>query len=739
MMLEYLEFLKYLILSNEPFEVKEDIYKKRHFTVDIPSMYGSYHEMKFNALGLTFRLESLVNTLFEELVDDMDLGLITKAIFYEIYERLTLFDKALKIDGIQSIELELYLEMMAHSLEARGFTFTQYLDIFKGFSKAVKNIINDYFGNIHGKNLMEILSNLPPEQVSQKYMPEDGITEKNKAVHRISEIFYRDRIAFTTGLQQLDLFLSRILNTLFQQSNKLPKDKLHQLLLYDPQNAMTYIHNVGRRVSGIIHLGNKASNMAKLKAFGLPVPPGFIITTEAYRCWDIIDSYRPAEENFKEQVNYHITTIEKMTGKSFGNPENPLLFSVRSGSTISQPGMMDTFLNVGINDVITEGMANLTGNAWFAWDNYRRFLQCYGMSLGLERDDFDAIIGELKRRASVQFKRDFSGDQMKKVALTYKSFIRDSNIEILTDPLDQLYMAIKNVMGSWDSLRAKTYRKIMGISDDWGTAVTVQTMVFGNMSEQSGAGVFFTHNPRWSGDSLRLWGDFTIGNQGEDVVSGLVKTLPISISQQDIEMRETDITLESHFPDIYKTMKNWSLELIEKKGWGPQEMEFTFEEPSVDCLYLLQTRDMAIRERKKVVTFDYEAMAGGENLGHGIGVSGGAMCGRIVFTLEELERWRSREPETSLILVRNDTVPDDIKEIYASDGLLTARGGVTSHAAVITHRLEKTSVVGCNQMVCDEKERVCIFGSVRLSPGAWISIDGREGSVYRGKMPLLET
>jgi pyruvate,orthophosphate dikinase len=204
-------------------------------------------------------------------------------------------------------------------------------------------------------------------------------------------------------------------------------------------------------------------------------------------------------------------------------------------------------------------------------------------------------------------------------------------------------------------------------------------------------------------------------------------------------MRDTDITLESHFPQIYKAMKNWTLEIIEKKGWGPQEMEFTFEGPSVNYLFLLQTRDMAIRERKKVVAFDYDEIADREQLGHGIGVSGGAMCGRIVFTLKELEKWRFREPQTSLILVRNDTVPDDIKEIYASDGILTARGGVTSHAAVITHRLEKTSVVGCNQMVCDERNRECIFGPTRLSSGDWISIDGREGSVYMGKVPLLET
>lgn len=736
--LEYMEFLKYLILSNENFEVKEDIYKKRHFTVDIPSMYGSYHEMKFNALGLTFRLESLVNTLFEDLVKDMDLGLITKAIFYEIHDRLMLFDKALKIEGIQSLELEQCLEMLSHSLEVRGFTFTQYLDIFKGFAQAVKNIINDYFANIHGKNLMEILYQLPSEQIASKYMPEEEVAEKHKDNHRISEIFYRDRIAFTTGLQQLDLFLSRILTTLFQQSNKLPKDKLHQLLLYDPLNAMTYIHRVGKRVSGIIHLGNKASNMVKLRSFGLPVPPGFIMTTEAYRCWDIIENYSPAEENFREQVKKHIRTIEQMTETSFGNPKNPLLFSVRSGSTISQPGMMDTFLNVGMNEEITAGMAASTGNPWFAWDNYRRFLQCYGMSFGLQRDDFDAIIAELKRRASVQFKRDFTGDQMRKVALTYKTYIQDSKIEVLNDPLDQLYMAIRNVVRSWNSPRAKTYRKIMGISDDWGTAVTVQTMVYGNRSEQSGAGVFFTHNPRWSGESLRLWGDFTIGNQGEDVVSGLVTTLPISIFQQDIEMRETDITLESHFPEIYQEMKKWAVELIEKKGWGPQEMEFTFESPSAEHLFLLQTRDMAIRERKKVVNFDFESINANRHLGHGIGVSGGAMTGRIIFDLKELEKWRTAEPDTPLILVRSDTVPDDIREIYAADGLLTARGGVTSHAAVVTHRLGKTSVVGCSEMVCDERQGILTFGSRRLSSGDWISIDGREGSVYLGKIPLYQ-
>jgi pyruvate,orthophosphate dikinase len=279
----------------------------------------------------------------------------------------------------------------------------------------------------------------------------------------------------------------------------------------------------------------------------------------------------------------------------------------------------------------------------------------------------------------------------------------------------------------------------MGISDDWGTAVTIQEMVFGNISPQAGSGVFFTHNPHWSGDTLSPWGDFTLENQGEDVVAGLVRTLPISVKQQESEMRETDITLETHYPAIYATIRKWAAMLIYKKGWSPQEMEFTFEGPAADDLYLLQTRDMAIRERKTVLTFDIDFDPQERHIGHGIGVSGGAMSGRAVFTLEEIDHWREREPETLLILIRGDTVPDDIREIHAADGLLTARGGLTSHASVVAHRLDKTCVVGCANLVCNEKQKTAAFNRLVIRSGDHISIDGQEGSVYQGKMKIRET
>ncbi|MBC2712224.1 MAG: pyruvate, phosphate dikinase [Desulfosarcina sp.] len=678
MLMDYLERLKAIILSDKTYEIRADIYKKRHITIDIPSMYGSYHERKFDALGLTFRVESLINVLFEELV--------------------------------YSAELEHQLDLLAHALEVRGFTFTQYLDIFKGFVVAVKNIINDYFNNIHGENLTRILSHMSTDRILEKYLPREDAVDAEKLKHRVSEIFFRDRIATSLGLQQLDLFLTRILNTLFHQSSMLPKDKLHLLLNYDPQRIMTGLDQINNSAGGIIYMGNKGLNLLKLKNLELPVPPGFIVTTEAFRCRELIEGFAPAKKNFRQQVRRHIAHLQKVIGKRFGDPANPLLFSVRSGASISQPGMMETFLDVGINEEIATGLAGKMDNPWFAWDNYRRFLQCYGMAFGLARDDFDAIIADFKARLGIPLKKGFTGEQMKMVALAYKSRILNEGVEILENPMEQLFMTINAVFSSWESPRAQTYRKIMGISDDWGTAVTVQEMVFGNISSQAGSGVFFTHNPRWSGDTLSLWGDFTLGNQGEDVVAGLVRTLPISMKQQEIEMRDTDITLETHYPAIYATIRKWAAQLVYKKGWSPQEMEFTFEGPSADDL--------------------------DRYLGHGIGVAGGAMSGRAVFTLAEIDRWREVEPATVLILIRGDTVPDDIKEIYASDGLLTARGGLTSHASVVAHRLGKTCVVGCGTLVCSEKEKTAVFNDVVIRSGDHISIDGREGAVYQGVMKI---
>jgi pyruvate, orthophosphate dikinase len=737
LILDYLEVLKGVITSETAYEPIEDIYQKRHITIDIPSMYGSYHEMKFDCLGLSLRLESLANTLFENLVRETDFGLITQATFHRIHQLLKRFNQALQLDGIHSAEFERQLEFLEDSLSIKGFSVTQYLDIFKGFAQAVQNIVKDYFHNLHGANLTRILPRLRPGQLLAKYLPPEPLEEPERLHHRITEIFFRDRIASTLGLQSLDGFIGRVLQTLRQQAEALPPDQLLRLLLYEPRDAVVAIDAVAGPQAGVVHLGTKGFNLVKLHGLGFRVPPGFIVTTEVFRCRHVIEGYAPAQRTFQEQVRQALQRLEQATGKRFGDPADPLLLSVRSGSAVSQPGMMDTLLDVGNNEEITAAVAARTGNPWFAWDNYRRFLQNYGMAHDLTRDDFDAVIREFKRRTGVPLKRRFTGDQMRSVALAYRQLIRDAGIAVVDSPFEQLLLALRRVLHSWESPKAQAYRRIMGISDDWGTAVAVQAMVYGNRSERSGTGVVFTHNPRWSGEVLRLWGDFTTTNQGEDVVSGLVHTMPVSLSQQEVEMRDTDITLETHFPAIYRELSHWARLLIEDHGWSPQEIEFTFESPEADDLYMLQTRDMAIRESPKALRFDPEAFPPGALLGHGIGVSGGAMSGRVVFSLEDIARWRVREPTTRLILARTDTVPDDIREIHAADGLLTARGGVTSHAAVVAHRLGKTCVVGCTELVCDEREGACTFAAVVLRTGDRISIDGREGAVYRGEINVL--
>ena len=494
-LINYLEQLKKLILSDQKFEIQQNIYEKRHITVDIPSMYGSYRETKFDALGLTFRIEALVNVLFEETVDNINLNLITKTTFFQIYNRLKRLIKALSLDGCSTKEIELQLELLSQALKTRGFSFSQFLDIFKKLAKAVQNIINDQFHNIHNQNMFRIIPQLPTGAILDKYLPDSGNKDvhidRGKLVYRISEIFYREKIALAFGLAQLDLLLSRILKVLFLQDNELPREMLERLLNYDPARIIARIDEKEIKNYGIVHLGNKGFNLIGLKSCGCPVPPGFIITTEVFKCREIIDTYQPAEDIFKQALARHLQTLEKMTGKTFGKPENPLLLSVRSGASISQPGMMDTSLNVGINETIARGLAEKTGNVWFAWDNYRRFIQSYGMAFGLSRDTFSAVMTRHKKRYNVQLKKQFTGEQMEELAKAYRAAVEAANIKIVDDPFEQFYVTIKTVFDSWYSQKAKTYRKIVGISEDWGTAVTVQAMVYGNLSPRSGSGVIF--------------------------------------------------------------------------------------------------------------------------------------------------------------------------------------------------------------------------------------------------------
>ncbi|MBF0320204.1 MAG: pyruvate, phosphate dikinase [Nitrospirae bacterium] len=735
--LEHLVKLKELIQSPKQYEVREDIYRKRHISTEIPSMYGSYHEVKFDALGLTFRLESLVNTLFEELIEGVDLTFITRATLYRIYDYLRLYKQALIVDGIAVREFDRQLYLLETALLVRGFTFSQFVDIFKELSQVMRNIVNDYFNNMHVETIKAILPGLPKEKLLPKYHCSDDADLYNKVL----EIFMRDTIAASLGLQSLDLFITRIVNTLRREARKIPADKHHLLVTYNPDNAATSMATPAPNVANIIHLGNKGFNLMRMKGMGLRVPPGFLITTDVFRCRELFDIYKFAEKNFKEKVAIEMAELERLTGREFGNPKNPLLVSVRSGSAISQPGMLDSYLNVGMNEAIVAGTIEREGEGkgWFAWDCYRRFIQHYGMSFGLDRDSFDSIINLFKDQYRISLKKDFNSGQMKEIAMSYKDFVIGQGINVEDRPKEQLYIAIRKVLDSWDTEKAKSYRKIIGISDDWGTSVTVQRMVYGNIDNNSGSGVMFTHNPKLSEYELKPWGDYAICVQGDDIVAGLVQTHAISINQARRENRPVAFSLEKLYPEVYEELVATAGFLIEDRQWNPQDIEFTFEGKHKEDVYILQTRDMEIREKQHEDTFAQTPELSQRLLGHGIGVSGGAIAGRAVFTLDDIRNYREAEPKTCLILIRRDTVPDDIREVSASDGLLTARGGATSHAAIVAYRLGKTCVVGCVDMLYYEKDKKLILNNRTLHAGDFISIDGTEGAIYEGEMKINKT
>ncbi len=732
--LDELEKLKSVIMSRESFEVQESIYQKRHIAADIPSMYGQYHEKKFDALGLTFRLENLGNIFFERLIAEVEVPFITRATFVAILRHLKLLWRAVQLNGVYSKKFSTYLTLLEKSLGVRRFSFTQYLDIVKGLSEGVKDMIYVYYLSPHEDNLNQIIHQLWPDRILPKY--KTALVETSAvadAVHHVSESFLRGLISSTFGLQHLDNFIARLYQVLREQREFLEPKELDMLLSYDPGQDLCSIFNPDRATGNLIQLGNKGYNLLLLAQEGLPVPPAVVVTTEVFRYYSLFYKLPGAYRNFRRQVRHGIRELEQRCGARFGRSEDPLLLSVRSGAAISMPGMMSTIINVGINPDITEGLAEKTGNPWFAWDNYRRFIQSWAMSQGLEREIFSTLMERQKARYGVSKKREFTGEQMKELALGYREAIEERGFKVEDDPFEQLITSIRLVLQSWKSEKAGAYREIMEISDHWGTAVIVQAMAYGNLSSSSGTGVVFTANPHKKLDRISLWGDYTVGNQGEDIVSGLVATDPISMEQSDELATSAGLSLEKRFPDIYAALLKQVRYLIFDKKWTPQEIEFTFEGEQGSDLFILQTRDMVTKRRGRVIVFVPSEELEKSYVSRGIGVSGGALSGKAVFTLDEIEEIRVKEPDTRLILVRSDTVPDDIRGISAADGILTAKGGQTSHASIVAFRLDKTCVVGCEQMKVYELEGKAEIQGHVIHSGDYVSIDGRNGFVYVGR------
>ena len=498
-------------------------------------------------------------------------------------------------------------------------------------------------------------------------------------------------------------------------------------------------------------LGGKGCNLAEMTNLGMPIPQGFTVTTEA--CTEYYNCGKQISDEIQEQIFEAITWMEGINGKKFGDTEDPLLVSVRSGARASMPGMMDTILNLGLNDVAVEGFAKKTGNPRFAYDSYRRFIQMYSdVVMEVPKSYFEKIIDEMKEAKGVHFDTDLTADDLKELAEKFKAVYKEAmnGEEFPQDPKEQLMGAVKAVFRSWDNPRAIVYRRMNDIPGDWGTAVNVQTMVFGNKGETSGTGVAFTRNP--STGEKGIYGEYLINAQGEDVVAGVRTPQPISKLAKDL-------------PECYEEFMNLAMKL-ENHFRDMQDMEFTIEEGK---LYFLQTRNgkrtapAAIQIACDLVdegmitpeeavcrieaksldqllhpTFVPEALKAGEVIGSALPASPGAAAGKVYFTADEAKDAGKGGRGERVILVRLETSPEDIEGMHAAQGILTVRGGMTSHAAVVARGMGTCCVSGCGEIKINEEAKVFELGGYTFHEGDYISLDGSTGKIYKGDIATQE-
>ena len=495
-------------------------------------------------------------------------------------------------------------------------------------------------------------------------------------------------------------------------------------------------------------LGGKGANLAEMTNIGLPVPQGFTITTEA--CTQYYEDGREINEEIRAQIDEYIGKMEEITGKKFGDKKNPLLVSVRSGARASMPGMMDTILNLGLNEEVVNAIAEMSGNPRWAWDCYRRFIQMYSdVVMEVGKKYFEELIDEMKEKRGVKQDVELTTEDLKELAAQFKAEYKEKiGEDFPDDPKEQLMGAIKAVFRSWDNPRANVYRRDNDIPYSWGTAVNVQSMAFGNMGDDCGTGVAFTRDPA-TGEK-GLFGEFLTNAQGEDVVAG-VRT-PMKIAE-----------MEQKFPEAFKQFTE-VCQTLEKHYRDMQDMEFTVEHGK---LYMLQTRngkrtaqaalkiacdlvDEGMRTEEEAVAmidprnldtllhpqFDAAALKAATPVGKGLGASPGAACGKIVFSAEDAENWAGRGEK--VVLVRLETSPEDITGMKVSQGILTVRGGMTSHAAVVARGMGTCCVSGCGDIVMDEANKTFTLGGKEFHEGDYLSIDGTTGNIYDGQIKTVD-
>lgn len=727
-----LETLKSIIETPGPVEAVEDIYHKRHIAAGIPSMYGSYREPRFEAMGLTFRLEALAAALCDRAIEDLDLTPLDHPTLVRIGNWFRSLLRAVRIEGFRAQGLTHCAAMLDEILATPGTTLDQYLNMFWLASRNLETLVDARILSVYD----EAASCVVTRMLEEGRIDGPSGTTFEQATLAISEGLERDLIAESFGLQRLDMLIGRVVRAIEDQR----RDGNH--LKGSPQHTpgrlaeIVEIDDASAAVGGVA-LGNKGFMLRRMRAMGFPIPDGFVLTTD-FVARHIADESSVIDTELATRIAAEVANLERRTSARFGDPARPLLLSVRGGAPISMPGMLETYLNVGLNIEVATGLARQPGRDWAAWDAYRRLLQFWGMSCGLHREQFGDLLAAAKVRYGATKKAQLSGTGMREVALAYRQLLIDSGVALVDDPYQQLLACIVHVGRSWNDDAAQTYRHELGIADNWGTAVIIQTMVFGNLGGRSGTGVVLTRHPVYETSGVQLYGDYVVQAQGDDVVAGLVETFPVSEAQRLAEPTHGQHSLERDFPEIFQGVLEVAEVLVNEQGMNHQEIEFTFEGDRREDLFLLQTRDAVTTQRGVLPAFVPTPELEASLIAGGIGVGGGALCGRVAHGQDELDRLARDYPDDARILLRRDTVPDDIPLVVQVDGLLTAIGGATSHAAVAAKRLGKTCVVGCRPFIVGPPGAPSRLGEHLVRCGDMIAISGVDGSVRLGSHATTE-
>ncbi|MBN2158568.1 MAG: hypothetical protein JW807_04165 [Spirochaetes bacterium] len=745
-----------ILLSEQVFEPLDTIDLKRHIAFGIPSMYGSYKEKKFDTLKVFFHMNLIRVRFFRQIIDGMNLASGSPASFNDVKRVYKLFIKTFVIDGLANQEMLNYNNL----LETPNLRLSQLRDIVTQ-TLTVHGEISDRFNETFKYVCREAIRNIGVERIAKQYIPRDN----PESIEVIIDRFVRGQIMQSPLLQLFDNFLIAVKEMLAREKGdpvclnedekrngvrnsvweviRLLDDPSDPYDPYDPYDEDRYaqIHDIKKlgeahgeedRYAPVWEIGSKAHGLLFIANMeGVNAPPGIILSSELYK--RLGDSLINDVESRQQTIYLLKRYIDKFTENRFGSAKNPLLLSVRSGAVFSMPGVMDTITNVGMTREILAHYAR--SDQWFACDCYRRFLQDLAISYyGMDRRIFEDLMYGYKEKAGVGLKENMTGDQMAELAIQYHDAIRRQGHYIPEDPYEQLLYSIVAVFRSWNSPVARKYRELVNISDDWGTAVIIQNMVFGNSSPDSITGV--VHSRYQGKEKIDLFGEYKTRAQGHDIVSGVARVFPVSEDQKKVYPRFAAMpSMEQRFPELYDMLFH-AVQRIRDRWGNDLQIEFTIEN---GMLYILQVRGEVNHIFETFELVESPADLEPFLLGQGLAASGGAVSGRAVFDIGRIDLVRELHPGDGVVLVRPETNPEDVVGMEKSDGILTCIGGMTSHAVLQMRRLGKSGVSDFSTMRIDEeKNRACVDpgadagDAVIIGEGDFITIDGSTGNVYRG-------